>query len=64
MAQLQKQKVTVTNVAVATTELPFGMGDYTVDSDVDTSDFSLVLGILHVCGHVHVRSQASPGVDC
>ena len=32
-----------------------------VDSDVDTGDFSLVLGILHVCGYDHVRSHMSPG---
>jgi len=45
--------VTVTIVAVATTKFLFGTCDCTVDSDVGTGDFSLVLGILHV----------SPGID-
>ena len=36
----------------------------TGDSDVGTSDFSLVLGTMYVCGHAHVRSQVSPGMDC
>ena len=34
-----------------------------VDSDVGTGDFSLVLGILHVCGHARMRSHVSPGMD-
>ena len=34
-----------------------------VDSDFGTGDFLLVMGILHVCGHVHVRSHESPGMD-
>ena len=44
----------MTGVAVATTKFLFGMCDCTVDIDVGTGDFSLVLGILHVCAHVHV----------
>ena len=40
------------------------MCDCTVDSDVGTSDFLLVLGILQVSAHVHVRSYVSPGMDC
>ena len=46
------------------TEFLFGMRGCTVDSDVNTGDFSLVLGILHVCGHVLVRSHKPPGMDC
>ena len=34
-----------------------------IDSDVGTGDFSLVVGILHVCGHAHVQSHVSPGMD-
>ena len=34
------------------------MPDCIVDSDV-----SLVLGVLHVCGHADVRSHVSPGMD-
>ena len=48
-AELRKQKVAVSSVAVATTFL-FGM----VDSDVGTDKFSLVLRTSHVCGHAHV----------
>ena len=40
-AELLKQKVIVTSVAVATTKFLFGMCDGVVDSDVGTSDFSL-----------------------
>ena len=46
--------MTVTSVAVATTTFLFGMCDCTVDSDIGMGDSSLVLGILHVSGHVHV----------
>ena len=56
--------MTDTSVAVATTKFLFGMCDCTVDSDVGTGDFSLVPGILHVCGHAHVRSHVSLGLDC
>ena len=34
-----------------------------VNNDVGTGDFSLVLGILHVCGQAHVRSHVSPGME-
>ena len=37
--------------------------DCTVDSDGDAGDFSLVLEILHACGHAHMRSQVPPGMD-
>ena len=53
----------VTSVAVATTEFLVGMCDCTVDSDAQMGDFSLMLGILHVCGHVHVRSHVSPDMN-
>ena len=56
--------MTVTSVTVATTKFLFGMCDCTVDSDVGTEDFSLVLRILHVCGKARVRSHMSPGIDC
>ena len=49
------QIVTVTSVTVVTTKFPFGVYDSTVDSDIGRGDFSFVLGVLHVCGHVHVR---------
>ena len=48
------QKVTVTSVAVATRKLLQGMCDCSVDSDAGMGDFSLVLEILHVCGHADV----------
>ena len=54
----------VTYVAIATAKFLFGMCACTANSDVDTGDFSLVLGNLHVCGHVHVRSHVSQGMDC
>ena len=56
--------MTVVSVAVEATKFLFGMCDYMVDSDVATGDFSLVLGILHVCGHAHMRSHVSPDTDC
>ena len=59
-----KQKVIVTSIEVAKTNFLFGMYDCTVDSDIGMGDFSLVLGILHMCGHAHVRSHVSPGMDC
>ena len=46
--------MTVTIVKVATTKSLFGICDCAVNSNVDTGDFSLVLGSLHVCGHAHV----------
>ena len=63
-AKLWKQKVTVVSVAAATTKFLFGVCDCTVDINVGTGDFSFVLGILHVCGYVHVRSHVSRGMDC
>ena len=62
--ELCKQKMTVTSVAVATTKFLFAICDCTIDNDVSTGDFSLVLGTLYVCEHVHVRSHGSPGMDC
>ena len=50
--------MTVASVAVATMKFLSGMRDCMVDSDFGTSDYSLVLGILHV------RSHVSPGMDC
>ena len=55
--------MTVTSVAVAATKSLFGMRCCTVDIYVDTGDFSLVLGILHVCGQGHMRSHVFPGMD-
>jgi len=40
------------------------MCDCMVDSDAGKGDLSFELGILHVCGHAHVRSHLSPGMDC
>jgi len=56
--------VTVTSVAVATTKSLFGMCDCTLDSDVGTDEFSLVRGILNLCGKAHVRSYVSQSMDC
>ena len=64
IAELWKQKVIITSAAVATMKFQFGMCDRTVNSDVGTGDLLLVRGILHVCGHAHVRSHLSPGMDC
>ena len=55
--------MTVTSVAIVTTKSLFGMCDCTVDIDVGTGDFSLVLGIFHVRGHEHMRSFVSRGMD-
>lgn len=55
--------MTVTNVAFATMKFLFDICDGMVDSDVGMGNFLLVLGILHVCGHTHMQSHASPGVD-
>ena len=54
--------MTFTGVAVASAKFLSGMWYCTVDSDIGTDDFSLVLRILHVCGHVHVRSHLSPSM--
>ena len=58
-----KQNVSVISVAVAKMKIQFSMCDYMVDSDVGTGYFSLLLGILYVCGHAHVLSQVYPGMD-
>ena len=63
-AEFRKQKVTVTNVAVATMNFLFGMCFGTFESDIGTWDFSLMLGILPLCGHSCVRSHVSPVTDC
>ena len=49
---MKKQKVAVISVAVATTKFLFGMGDSTAESYVGTGNFSLVLGVSPMCGHV------------
>ena len=63
-AELWKQNVTVTSVAVATTKFLFGMCDCAVDHDVGTGNFSIVKGLLHVCRHAHVRSHVLPVMYC
>ena len=62
-AEVCKKNVTVTSATVATTKFLFGICKCTGDSDVDNGDFSSVLWILHACGHEHVRSHVSPGMD-
>ena len=54
-----KAKLTVTSFRIATTIALFGMCDCTDDSDVGTSEFLFVLGILHVYGCAHM----SPDMD-
>ena len=49
--------------AEATTEFLFRIYDCTVDSDVGTGNFSLMLGISLICGHTHVRSHVPPAMD-
>ena len=44
-----KANMTVTSVAAATPKYLFVMCDCTVDSDVATGEFSLLLGTLHMC---------------
>ena len=36
----------------------------TVNINVGTGDFSLVIGSLYVCGHVRMRSPVSHVMDC
>ena len=62
-AELRKQKLTVTSGTVVRTNVTFGMCDCTVVSYVGMGNFSLILGILHICGHTHVRLHVSPGMD-
>ena len=47
-AELWKQKVTVTSVAVATTKFLFSMCDRTFDSDVGKDNFSLDILLIFV----------------
>ena len=47
--QLSKAKVAVSSVAAATAKFLFGMCNCKVYRNTRTGDFSLVLGILHVC---------------
>ena len=56
-AELWKQKMTITSVAVATRKFLFG-------NDVGTNDFSHILVILHICELAHVRSRVSTDMDC
>ena len=63
-AEFCLQMLTITSIAVATMKSPLGMWDCTVGSDVGTGDFSLVHGILYVCGHAQVPLHVSPGIDC
>ena len=53
--------MTVTSIAVVTMKFLFGMCDCTVDVDVGMGDFSLLLWILHVCGHMHESLGMDPG---
>ena len=46
--------MTVSRVAVATNEFKFDVCNCTVGNDVGTGDFSLVLGVLHVCAIARV----------
>ena len=55
--------MTVTSVAVGTTKLLLGMCNCTVDCDVGTGNFSLVVESFHMCGHAYVRSHLSQGMD-
>ena len=46
-----------------TTKFLFGMCSCTVDSDVGMGDLSLVLEVLHECGHSHMKSLVSLTMD-
>ena len=52
--------MTFTTVAVVITKVLFGICNCRVDSDVGMSNYTLALGILCICGHVHV----SLGMEC
>ena len=41
----------------------FSMCNCMIDSDVGMDDFSLLLGILHMCGHMHVQLHVLMGMD-
>ena len=51
--------LTVTSVAVVTMKFLIGMCNCMADSDVGKSNLLLVMGILHVSGHLHT----SLGID-
>ena len=53
-AELLKQIMTITSAVVMTMKLLSGMCNCMVDSNVGKGHFSLVLGLLCVCGHTHV----------
>ena len=55
--------MTVTGAVVVTAELLFGMCNCTVESDVGSCDFSLVLGIPHVCVDAHMKSHMCQDMD-
>ena len=56
--ELQKQKVTVTSVAVVTTKFLFGTDDCTAENSKAWA-ILLVLGALNMCGQVHMGSHVS-----
>ena len=58
------KKMTVASVAAATAKFLFGMCSDMANSDVDMGDFLLVLGNLHVYGHVLMQSHMSQGMEC
>ena len=43
----------INSVAVTIAKFLLGMCNYTADSDVGMGDFLLMLGIMHMCRHVH-----------
>ena len=53
-----------TSFAVGATKFLFDIYNCTVDIDVGKGDFWLMLQILHMCGHAHMRSHMSSGMDC
>ena len=63
-AELWKQKVTVTIIAVGTMKFLFGMNDCTVDSDVGMGYFSIMLGIWQLFWYMYVQPHMPPGKNC
>ena len=55
--------MTVISLAVARKKFLFGCANARL-SDVGTSNFSFMLGILHVYRHAHVQSHVSPDMGC
>ena len=51
------------SVAVDTTKFLFIMCDCAVDIDVNTGDFSLVRGVLQVCGNARAITRVSVYYD-